>query len=65
MEKTTLDIQPNGHTKITYHDGHIKALNPEQWASLQRLRLECRAKYGAAVESVWYSEQLEELRSGR
>lgn len=65
MEKITVDVWFNGYTKITYADGYIKTLKPEQWASLQNARLECRSKHGSTVESVWYAEQLEELRSGR
>jgi hypothetical protein len=60
-----IDVWTNGYTKIAYPDGHVKTLMPDQWASLQSARLQCRSKYGATVESTWYAERLEELRSGR
>jgi hypothetical protein len=65
MEKIMIDVWINGYTKITYSDGYVKTLMPDQWASLQSARLQCRSKHGATVESTWYAEQLEELRSGR
>lgn len=62
VETIVIKVGYKGYAKLTYEDGTIIRVDPDQWQALQIARAKCRAEYGNAVEAIWYYEQIMALR---
>ncbi len=63
METVIIKVGYKGYAKVTYEDGTIIRISPDEWKDLQIARAKCRSDYGDAVEAVWYYGRIMELRA--